>query len=394
MRSKFKWIFTLLLAFTMQFSFAQEKTVTGVVSDKTGPLPGANIIVKGTKNSTQTDFDGKFSIKAKQGDVLVVSFTGYSTQSISVTAASNYTVTLTEGETLKEVVIVSEGYNRARTKATTTSALTTVTAEVIENRPNASFLNSLQGTAPGASILSSSGSPGSAKIDLLIRGASSLNASTDPLIVIDGVPTNGNQFRSLNQNDIETVSILRDAAATSIYGNRGANGVLVITTKQGKYGSALKITYDAVTGVNVLPKNKYNMSNSRELLTIEKRKATNGGLGVTLTDDQIAAYAIDTDWRDEFFNVDVTQQHNLGVTFGGENVTSYTSLSYFTQGGLVPTTDFKRFSLRNNLMAKSKNDKFFFNLLAGNGQIILSSEMYETKASALNGIESVKKMPL
>ena len=327
MRSKFKWIFTLLLAFTMQFSFAQEKTVTGVVSDKTGPLPGANIIVKGTKNSTQTDFDGKFSIKAKQGDVLVVSFTGYSTQSISVTAASNYTVTLTEGETLKEVVIVSEGYNRARTKATTTSALTTVTAEVIENRPNASFLNSLQGTAPGASILSSSGSPGSAKIDLLIRGASSLNASTDPLIVIDGVPTNGNQFRSLNQNDIETVSILRDAAATSIYGNRGANGVLVITTKQGKYGSALKITYDAVTGVNVLPKNKYNMSNSRQVLTIEKNKNT--GFGAGLTDAEIAAYDINTNWREEFFGVDVTQQHNLGLTFGGENPNSVFNPRFF-----------------------------------------------------------------
>ncbi|MFN3968438.1 SusC/RagA family TonB-linked outer membrane protein [Flavobacterium sp.] len=359
MRSKFKWIFTLLLAFTMQFSFAQEKTVTGVVSDVTGPLPSANIIVKGTKNSTQTDFDGKFSIKAKQGDVLVISFTGYNSQSINVTAANTYNVTLSEGVSLTEVVIVSEGYNRARTKASTTSALTTVTAEVIENRPNASFLNSLQGTAPGASILSSSGSPGSGKIDLLIRGASSLNASTDPLIVIDGVPTNGNQFRSLNQNDIETVSILRDAAATSIYGNRGANGVLVITTKQGKYGSALKITYDVVNGVNVLPKNKYNMSNSRQALTIEKNKNT--GLGATLTDAEIAAYSTNTNWTDEFFGVDVTQQHNLGLTFGGENITTYSSFGYFKQGGMVPTTDFQRFTFRNNLNGKSKNGKFTYN---------------------------------
>jgi TonB-linked SusC/RagA family outer membrane protein len=343
----------------MQFSFAQEKTVTGVVSDVTGPLPSANIIVKGTKNSTQTDFDGKFSIKAKPGDVLVVSFTGYNSQSINVTAANTYNVTLSEGVSLTEVVIVSEGYNRARTKATTTSALTTVTAEVIENRPNASFLNSLQGTAPGASILSSSGSPGSAKIDLLIRGASSLNASTDPLIVIDGVPTNGNQFRSLNQNDIETVSILRDAAATSIYGNRGANGVLVITTKQGKFGSALKITYDVVNGVNVLPKNKYNMSNSRQVLTIEKNKNT--GLGATLTDQQIADFTTNTNWRKEFFGVDVTQQHNLGLTFGGENVSTYTSFGYFKQGGMVPTTDFQRFTFRNNVNGKSKNGKFTYN---------------------------------
>ena len=358
MRSKFKWIFTLLLAFSMQFSFAQEKTVTGVVTDKIGPLPGANVVVKGTTNGVQTDFDGKYSIKAKSGDILEVSFTGYDKKTVTVGAANSYNVVLSEGVVLNEVVILSEGYNRARTKATTTSALTTVTSEVIENRPNASFLNSLQGTAPGASILSSSGSPGSGKIDILIRGLSSLNASTDPLVVIDGVPTNGNQFRSLNQNDIESASILRDAAATSIYGNRGANGVIVITTKQGKFGSSLKINYDSVTGVNVLPKNKYNMSNARQVLTIEKNKNT--GLGATLTDAEIAAYAIDTNWREEFFGMDVTQQHNLGLTFGGENVNSYTSFGYFEQGGMVPTTDFKRFTFRNNLNGKSSNGKFTY----------------------------------
>jgi len=358
MRSKFKWIFTLLLAFTMQFSFAQEKTVTGVVSDKTGPLPGANIIVKGTKNSTQTDFDGKFSIKAKQGDVLEVSFTGYNTQSIKVTAASNYNVTMAEGVSLNEVVIVNEGYSRTRTKASTTAAISMVGSEILENRPNVSFLNSLQGTAPGISILSSSGSPGSGRIDALIRGVSSLSGNTDPLIVIDGVPTNGNQFRNLNQNDVETISVLKDAAAAAIYGNRGTAGVIVITTKQAKYGSALKITYDGVTGVNSLPKNRYNMSNARQALTIEKRKNT--GFGAGLTDAEIAAYNINTNWREEFFGVDVTQQHNLGLTFGGENVSTFTSFGYYEQGGMVPTTNFKRFSFRNNINGKTANDRFSY----------------------------------
>ena len=357
MRSKFKWIFTLLVAFTVQFSFAQQRTVTGVVSDDLGPVAGANVVNQSTKAGTVTDFDGNYSISAKNGDVLAISFAGIK-QNLTVGAGNVFNVTL-KTIALDDVVVVSEGYNRTRTKASTTSAVTTISSEMIENRPNASFLNSLQGTAPGASVLSSSGSPGSGKIDILIRGASSLNASTDPLVVIDGVPTNGNQFRSLNQNDIETVTILRDAAATSVYGNRGANGVLVITTKQAKFGSALKITYDAVTGVNVLPKNKYHMSDAKEVLTIEKNKGI--GFGSTLTDAQIAGYGINTNWGKEFFGVDMTQQHNLGLTFGGENVSTYSSFGYFKQGGLVPTTDFQRFTFRNNVNGRSSNGKFTYN---------------------------------
>ena len=357
MRSKFKWIFTLLVAFTVQFSFAQQRTVTGVVSDDLGPVAGANVVNQSTKAGTVTDFDGNYSISAKNGDVLAISFAGIK-QNLTVGAGNVFNVTL-KTIALDDVVVVSEGYNRTRTKASTTSAVTTISSEMIENRPNASFLNSLQGTAPGASVLSSSGSPGSGKIDILIRGASSLNASTDPLVVIDGVPTNGNQFRSLNQNDIETVTILRDAAATSVYGNRGANGVLVITTKQARFGSALKITYDAVTGVNVLPKNKYHMSDAKEVLTIEKNKGI--GFGSTLTDAQIAGYGINTNWRKEFFGVDMTQQHNLGLTFGGENVSNYSSFGYFKQGGLVPTTDFQRFTFRNNVNGRSSNGKFTYN---------------------------------
>lgn len=360
MRSKFKWIFTLLVAFFIQFSYAQEKTITGTVTEGGMPLPGATVLVKGTTRGTSTDFDGKYSIQAKQGEVLEFQFLGLKTKSVTVGASNTVSVVMEADATvLTGVELVGEGYNRTRTKASTTSAVTTVSAETIENRPNASFLNSLQGTSPGLTILSSSGSPGSGKIDALIRGVSSLNASTDPLIVIDGVPTSSNQFRSLNQNDIETVSVLRDAAATSIYGNRGANGVLVITTKQGKYGSALTVTYDVTTGMNFLPKNHYNMANSQQALTIEKRKNT--GFGASLTDAQIAAFDVNTDWRDVFFGTDVVKQHNLGLQFGGQNVANYTSFGYFEQGGLVPTTDFKRFTVRNNLNGKSENGRFTYN---------------------------------
>ncbi|VXC40823.1 SusC/RagA family TonB-linked outer membrane protein [Flavobacterium sp. 9AF] len=359
MRSKFKWIFALLVAFTMQFSFAQEKTVTGVVSDALGPLAGANVIVKGTNKGTTTDFNGAFTIKASQGDIVVVSYVGMEDSLFTVGAASSYNVLLKQGIELKEVVVV-QGYDRTKTKATTTSASTIVSTETIENRQNASVLASLQGTAPGLTLISSSGSPGSAKFDGFIRGASSINGNTDPLLVIDGIPSTSNQFRNLNQNEIESVTVLRDAAGTSIYGNKGANGVILITTKNAKFETGIKFTYDVVTGFNTLPKNKYNLANAKEALTIEKLRGI--GLGASMTDAEIAAYTTETDWLNEFFNVDVLTQHNLGVSVGGKNISSQTTLGYFKQGGLVPTTDFQRFSFRNNINGKSDNDRFNYDV--------------------------------
>ncbi len=360
MRSKFKWIFTLLLAFSMQFSFAQEKTITGIITENGLPLPGVSVAVKGTSKVAVADLDGKYSITAGQGQSLVFTFIGYTTKTVVVGASNTVNVVMEDSATELDVVeVVNTGYDRTRTKASTSSAVTTISSETLENRPNASFLNSLQGTAPGLTVLSSSGSPGSAKIDTFIRGVSSLNAATDPLIVIDGVPTNGNQFRNLNQNDIETINILKDAAATSIYGNRGANGVIVITTKRAAFGSALKITYDVTTGISTLPDNNYNMSDVKQILTLESRAGL--GKGARMSPEEIAQYnGVDTDWSDVFFGSEVMQQHNLGISFGGDNVSNYTSLGYFEQGGMVPTTDFKRFTLRNNLNGKSSNGRFVY----------------------------------
>jgi TonB-linked SusC/RagA family outer membrane protein len=357
MRSKFIRFLTLLIVFAVQFSFAQEKKVTGTVSDELGPVPGASVVIKGTTTGTTTDFDGKYEISAKKGDVLEISYVGIK-QTVTVGDGAVYNI-LIKTDTLEGVTLISEGYDRTRTRATTSTAQTTVTAETIQNRPNSSVLASLQGTAPGLTIISSSGSPGSAKFDGFIRGSSSITGSTDPLIVIDGIPSNSNQFRNLNQNDIESVSVLRDASGTAIYGNKGANGVIQITTKRAKYNSGVQFSYDFVTGFNTLPENKYNMANARELLTIEKSFG-GPGLGPTLSDEEIANYDINTNWTDQFFQTDITKQHNLGITFGGENFSSFTSLGYFEQGGMVPTTDFKRFSVRNNSQGKSKNEKFTF----------------------------------
>lgn len=281
---------------------------------------------------------------------------------------------------IEEVVIL--GYNRTLTKPKDVSANTTINAEVMENRPNVSFLNSIQGSAPGVTIASNSGSPGSAKIDLVIRGISSLSADTEPLVIIDGVPTGANQFRNLNAEDIESISILRDAAATSIYGNRGANGVLLIRTKGGKFNSKLKLSYSAMTGVSIMPKNKYNIADAHQLLKIQKNgKAL---LGNTLTDQQIADWDVNTDWEKVFFKADVTQQHNISATFGGENTSVYSSLGYLEQGGLVPNTKFQRFTFRNNITGRSEDKRFNYTAIIGLGYS-KRSQLNQEGNSGING---------
>lgn len=260
---------------------------------------------------------------------------------------------------IDEVVVL--GYNKVTTKPKDVTANTTISSEVLENRPNVSFLNSLQGSAPGVTIASNSGSPGSAKIDIVIRGISSLNASTDPLVVIDGVPTNANQFRNLNPEDIETVSILRDAAATSIYGNRGANGVLIVKTKSGKFNTPLKFSYNNTTGISVLPKNRYHLANAKEFRQIETMLGLPAKNNQYYYSDEEIANGSSTDWGDIFFKPDLVQQHNLNATFGGDNTSVYSSLGYVKQGGMVPSTDFQRMTFRNNITGKSKNNKFTYN---------------------------------
>lgn len=258
---------------------------------------------------------------------------------------------------IDEVVVL--GYSKVSTKAKDVTASTTVTAEKFENRPTTSFLNSLQGEAPGLTINSTSGQPGSGKIDVIIRGVGSLSAGSEPLYVIDGIISNATQYRNLNDSDIESASILKDAAATSIYGNRAANGVIVINTKRGKYNSPMRFSYNGFTGVSFLPKTDYNMSNTQQALTLEKRAGA--GLGATLTDAQINSYPVNTDWRKVFFNAGFTQKHDVAMTVGGQNVNLYSSLGYFDQTGIVSNvSDFKRFTFRNNLNGKSENGKFTY----------------------------------
>lgn len=298
-------------------------------------------------------------------------------QSVIAQTKENDTI---KTEEITEVVIL--GYSKTATKAKDVTSSTTVSAEKFENRPTTSFLNSLQGESPGLTINSTSGSPGSSKIDVIIRGIGSLSAGSDPLYVIDGIISNATQFRNLNDNDIASASILKDAAATAIYGNRANNGVIVITTKRGRFDSPMRFSYSGFSGINTVPNNYYNLSDTKQLLQLERSQ--NVGLGAGMTDAQINSYPINTDWRNVFFNPGFIQKHDVSMTVGGENVNLYSSIGYLEQEGNVPTSDFKRFTFRNNLAGKSSNDRFKYDAQIALGYSVRNELDEETNAGIVN----------
>jgi TonB-linked SusC/RagA family outer membrane protein len=352
----------------MQFSFAQEKTVTGVVSDNLGPLPGANVIVKGTTNGTQTDFDGKFSIKAKAGDVLQVSFTGFNAQSITVTAASNYNVKLVEqSNVLSEVVVVAYGSEK---KSNVTGAVSVVKAKQIEQVPIASLDQVLQGNVAGLSISVGSGQPGQSGT-VRVRGTNSLSGNVEPLFVIDGVPVDEDNFRSLNSNDIENISVLKDASAAAMYGSRGAGGVVIVTTKKGKFEQGLKVQYRSLYGISLAPNPNFEMMSSKQYLTFS-RDILRAGYGATgtlgsvvgtgpLSDAAIDAISLqtNTDWSKIFFREGTTKSHELNLSTGSEKSRSYTSIGYFEQEGITLRSGLQRFTFRSNFDSKP-TEKFHY----------------------------------
>ena len=353
----------------MQFSFAQEKTITGSVTDAQGnAVAGANVTVQGTTRKVQTGFDGNFNIKAKEGDVLLFSFVGMQEVRRTIGTSSSYSIKMAASADEKLTEIVIQGYGRTSTKLRSNIASQTVTAKTIENRPNPNVLQSLQGQLAGTNIALSSGQPGTNKVDVLIRGSSSLNASSDPLYVIDGIPMNQAFFRNLNPSEIESVSVLKDAGATAIYGNRGANGVIIINTKKGSFNSKLGFSYNTNYGAAEFRGDDYNLVDANEHLRVQ---ATRGvGRGATLTPAQLAAYNINTDWRDVFFRTGTTTSHDVAITGGSAKMTSYTGIGYFEQQGIVPTTNFKRFNLRQNISGKSENERFKYgvNIMAAFSQ--------------------------
>jgi TonB-dependent SusC/RagA subfamily outer membrane receptor len=293
MKTKFIQILTLALIAVFQVALAQQ-VVTGKVSDENGqPIPGATVVVKGTSTATSADFDGNFSIIADNGDVLVVSYVGYSAKEITVNGATA-NASLASSTALDEVTVT--GYGQT-SKTKSTNSTVRISAETITNRPNASLIQTLTGQVAGLDISTNSGAPGSNSL-IELRGRNSINGNTEPLILLDGTPIDEDDFRALNPNEIESLDVLKDAGATAIYGNRGANGVILIKTKRGSFSQPLKVAVSSIYQVSTVQEDDFDMMNASEILTIEKQ--LNRGLGVSLSDEEIAAYGEGYNWRDFF----------------------------------------------------------------------------------------------
>jgi TonB-linked SusC/RagA family outer membrane protein len=344
---------TLLLSFLMVFQVAlAQDTVKGTVSDDDGqPIPGATVVLKGTSTATTADFDGNFSINVGLGDVLVVSYVGYSSAEVTVDS-STLSVTLQSATKLDEVIVTSYGETSKKKSAASTVK---ITSETIENRPNASIIQTLTGQVAGLDIFTNSGQPGANSL-IELRGTNSINGNTEPLILLDGTPIDEDEFSQLNPNEIESLDVLKDAGGTAIYGNRGANGVILIKTKRGEFNSPLKIKVNSSYAVSKYQDSDYDMMNASELLAIEKE--LNRGYGATLTDEEIANFGPGYDWKDFFYQDGKTENHNVTITSGGAKSSQLTSLGYFEQEGITITTKLQRFNLRNNFNTRSDDGKF------------------------------------
>jgi TonB-linked SusC/RagA family outer membrane protein len=358
-----------------------QRTVTGTVSDETGaPLANATVLVKNTRVGTVTSVNGTYSINVPANGRILV-FTGVDRQDQEVPIGERTVINVTlqaTDKTLNEVVLT--GYT-ARKRTEATGASTKVTNKTIAQIPIASFEQILQGQAPGLYVASGSGQPGAAA-RVLIRGVGSISGGNTPLYILDGVPIEDAVFRTLNPNDFETVDVLKDAASAGIYGSRGANGVIVITSKKGKPGRTL-LQYRGQVGYSA-PPTLYNlkMMNTAERLQYEE-KVLGGPAGIlstsaltgypgwdyspnnpryqTLTTAQRAAEAllldsirkIDTDWADVFFRNGAFSQHEVSASGGNQGFNFFTSLSYYKQEGVIIRSNLERYTFRANLGFKT-----------------------------------------
>lgn len=327
---------------TVSAQQSASKRIKGVVNDPTGtPVIGANIRVKGTTVGTITDIDGNFVLEVDgNAELLEVSYIGYKTQDIPLKGKKEFTIVLKEDtETLDEVVVVGFGTQK---KASLTGAVATVTGEDLVKRPVYNVASSLQGKLPGLSISQASGQPGSEGISMRIRGMGTFSdAGSDPLVIIDGI---SGDINSINSSDIESITVLKDAASAAIYGARAANGVILVTTKSGKKGK-MSITYDINYAVHNPTRMLKLITNSADYMELKNEALKNSGLSSNRMYPQeiIDLYRNATDrvkypnydWIDLMFNPALAYSHNLNVNGGGEKTSYNTSLGYSNQDGVM-----------------------------------------------------------
>jgi TonB-dependent SusC/RagA subfamily outer membrane receptor len=246
MKVKLLGFMTLCMAFVMQVSLAQEKTISGMVTSVSDglPIPGVNVIVKGTTRGVQTDFDGNYTIKASVGETLAFSYVGLKSAEASVGSSNTINMTLNLDNSLDEVVVIAFG---TTTKEAFTGSASVINSEELELRSLTNPIAAIEGNSTGVQFLSGSGQPGSSP-SIVIRGVGTLNGETDPLYIVDGISYQGG-LNTINQNDIESITVLKDAASTALYGSRAANGVVIITTKKGRKGTGVTVDFTSQVGV-------------------------------------------------------------------------------------------------------------------------------------------------
>ena len=333
-----------------------KKVITGTVVDETGqPVIGANVVEKGTTNGSITDMDGKFTLSVSQGTILEVSYIGYLTMEIPVQNREVLNIALKEDtQRLDEVVVVGFGTQK---KINLTGSVSSVSAKELEEWPQPNVQNMIQGKIPGLQIVSNSAQPGRDSGNITIRGKGSFGASSDPLILVDGII---GSLSALAPDDIESISVLKDAASAAIYGARAANGVILVTTKKGKSGKA-QVSYSFNYGWQQATSLSDQVWESATYMKMYNQMADRMGGKVKYSQEMIDKYSDpnrdmnlypDYNWMEETFKTGSNMTHNINVSGGTEKVTYNVSLGYLKQEGLLPGYDYKRYTGLMNLEAQ------------------------------------------
>lgn len=346
----------LLVCSTVIYGQSEKIKISGkLVDENNQPLPGASILIKGTNNGASTDFEGAYSILVgNAGATLVFTFIGYDQKEIVVGNQTAINVKLTPtNNTLNEVVVVGYGTQK---KSDVTGSVTSLSKERLSQLPVTNVLQSVQGAVAGVNVIQSSSAPGSGT-SAQIRGASSISASTGPFIVLDGMPfsTTGGSLNDINPNDIESLEILKDASAVAIYGTRGANGVILITTKKGKTGKPV-IKFNTYAGIEQFSNRINPMGPSEYVQKYADWKIQSGSKDTNvlpnLFEQQNYAKGVVTDWIDQVDQLGKIQNYNVSISGGSESVKYYISGDLLEQKGVLKGYNFQRGSLRSNINAK------------------------------------------
>ena len=326
--------------------------LTGTVTDENGAgMPGVTIAKKGTSSGANSDVNGKYSIDVNPGDVLVFSFVGYKSQEVKIANQSVLNIQLAvDAKSLEEIVVTGYGNQKKKDFLGSSASIKSAT---IQEMPVVSVESAMQGRMTGVQVQQSSGQPG-AGISIRVRGVTSIAGGNEPLFVIDGVPQYNNDNRamngmsSFNASDIESIEVLKDASATAIYGSRGANGVVQITTKSGKAGVS-RVTYES-TYTNQIIQRKLNLMNGVQMLDFIKQYYTNSNLA--LPAEVTNAKNSETDWQDQVLRAALQQNHTLSFSGGNDKTQYYVSGNYLDQPGIIKGSDFNRGSMRFNLTSQ------------------------------------------